>query len=106
MCVEPGWLEKQSKIASEDISRWEPWMRKEAGLAPYSTDMPLVVRLRDVMKMLSISRSMVYSLVMSSDFPKPIQLGPRAIGWRHSEIMEWLQTRERVAIKEVNRASL
>lgn len=27
-----GWLEKQSKIASEDISRWEPWMRREAGL--------------------------------------------------------------------------
>lgn len=30
--LKKGWLEKQSKIASEDISQWTPWMRREGGL--------------------------------------------------------------------------
>lgn len=30
--LKKGWLEKQSKIASEDIRSWTPWMRREAGL--------------------------------------------------------------------------
>lgn len=30
--LKKGWLEKQSKIASDDISQWTPWMRREGGL--------------------------------------------------------------------------
>jgi Prophage CP4-57 regulatory protein (AlpA) len=28
-------------------------------------------------------------------FPKPIQLSPRAIGWRRSELLAWLDARPR-----------
>ena len=29
------------------------------------------------------------------DFPKPIRLGKRAVGWRESEVIAWLESRER-----------
>ena len=28
--------------------------------------------------------------MQNGDFPKPINLGPRAVGWIESEIEEWL----------------
>jgi prophage regulatory protein len=30
-------------------------------------------------------------------FPKPVQLGPRAVAWRESDVLEWLGTRPEVA---------
>ena len=30
-------------------------------------------------------------------FPKPVQLGERAVGWRLSEIDDWLDTRKRAS---------
>jgi len=75
---------------------------------PKSDDqiMPIVIRLKDVMKMLSVSRSMVYSLMGTGDFPKPLQLGPRAIGWIPSEISAWVESRDRITFEKGKHACL
>jgi len=45
-----------------------------------------------------LSRGWVWSLERQELFPKRVRLTPggRACGWRHSELMRWLESRERV----------
>jgi len=40
-----------------------------------------------------LSRSTIYSMMSKCQFPKPIQLGGKAVGWREEDIEDWLATR-------------
>ena len=42
------------------------------------------------------SRSTVWCLAKSGDFPKPLRLGQKAIGWRRADVEDWLDTRPTV----------
>lgn len=44
-----------------------------------------------------LSRSTIYAYIKSGDFPKPILLGARAVGWLQSEVDEWLERRIQVS---------
>jgi prophage regulatory protein len=37
-----------------------------------------------------LSRSGIYLKMAEGSFPKPVSLGARAIGWRKSDIQNWL----------------
>jgi len=37
-----------------------------------------------------LSRSTIYRYMSHGTFPKPIPLGPRAVGWIESDIADWL----------------
>lgn len=52
-----------------------------------------VLRLRPVLDTVGLSRSSIYAMVAAGKFPKPIRLGPRAVGWLASDVEEWLDTR-------------
>ena len=41
--------------------------------------------------MLGISRSTIYRLMKDGDFPRPIRLGHRAVGWKSEDIKDWLK---------------
>ena len=43
-----------------------------------------------------LSRSTIYAKVAAGSFPKPVKLGARAVGWRESDILEWLASRQTV----------
>lgn len=45
-----------------------------------------------------IARSSIYAKVAAGEFPRPIPLGTRAVGWLESEIDDWLveQTNKRL----------
>lgn len=53
-----------------------------------------VLRERDVRELLKISHSTLYALIKRKDFPPPLHLSVRAIGWRKRDIERWLQDRE------------
>ena len=40
-----------------------------------------------------LSRSTIYEKIKDGTFPKPVKLGPRAVGWFDSEIDAWLEER-------------
>jgi prophage regulatory protein len=40
-----------------------------------------------------LSKSTRWRLEKAGDFPKKIQLGPRAVGWRAEEIIQWCKNR-------------
>lgn len=52
-----------------------------------------ILRLPQVKTRTGLSRSTVYLKLSQGNFPKPVPLGPRAIGWLESEIDEWIERR-------------
>ena len=50
-----------------------------------------ILRLPAVLSRTGLGRSTVYLYISEGRFPKPISLGPRAVGWLESEIDEWLE---------------
>lgn len=49
-----------------------------------------VIKLKDVINTTGLSRSSIYAYMAKGEFPKPIQLGPRAVAWVEEEVQEWL----------------
>ena len=54
-----------------------------------------ILRLEAVKERVGLSRSTIYARVKCGEFPAPIALGARAVGWLESEIEEWLSERIR-----------
>lgn len=52
-----------------------------------------ILRRPDVETIVGLSRSAIYAAMDKGQFPRPIQLGPRAVGWRVSAIQKWLDNR-------------
>ena len=57
-----------------------------------------IMRLPEVLNLIGISKSRLYVWMGDGYFPKPIKLGPKAVGWRYSEVQAWLKDRERAQI--------
>ena len=57
-------------------------------------DRPRVfARLPTVMQATGLGRSTIYRLIASGAFPAPVSLGPRAVGWRWSDLDRWSESR-------------
>jgi prophage regulatory protein len=54
---------------------------------------PVFLRLRDVLHLTGLGRSTVYRLMAENGFPPPCRLGPRAVGWRSTDIAQWSAAR-------------
>lgn len=52
-----------------------------------------ILRLPDVKARTGLSRSTIYLRISNDDFPEPISLGGRAVGWLESEINDWLDAK-------------
>lgn len=52
-----------------------------------------ILRRKQVEQRTGLSRSTIYALLSKDQFPKPVNIGPRAVGWIESEINAWLNAR-------------
>lgn len=41
-----------------------------------------------------LSRSTIYAMMARGEFPQPVRIGARAVGWRESDVARWLEGRE------------
>ena len=55
--------------------------------------MDRLLRRREVEQMVGLSRTSIYRLMDSGNFPHPIRVGPRAVRWRLRDIKEWMSER-------------
>ena len=55
---------------------------------------PRILRMPDLSRYLGISKATIYRLLNRRRFPKPIKLGPRAVGWKITDVDEWIATRD------------
>ncbi|MEQ8899540.1 MAG: AlpA family transcriptional regulator [Roseovarius sp.] len=52
-----------------------------------------ILRRNAVEQLTGLSRSTLYAMMDRGEFPRPVKLSTRAVGWLSSEIDEWLQGR-------------
>lgn len=64
---------------------------KRSGVVP-----DRVLRLPEVCQMVGLSKAMVWELVGEGKFPQRIRLTARAVGWRLSDVVAWIESRQRV----------
>jgi len=50
------------------------------------------LRLPELMQTVGLSRSTIYEKVADGQFPKPIPLSGRAVGWLSDDVSEWIAT--------------
>jgi prophage regulatory protein len=73
-------------------------------MAEKSIAAPRILRCREVQARTGLSRSTIYDRMnphaggFDPDFPIPIPLGSRAVGWFESEINDWLEVQTGKAI--------
>ena len=54
-----------------------------------------ILRLPQVKARTGVSRSGLYAGIKEGNFPAPVAIGPRAVGWLESDITEWIESRPR-----------
>lgn len=52
-----------------------------------------ILRMSELTGVVGLSRAWIYKLVHQGEFPRPIKLGPRSIGFLVSEVDGWLEAR-------------
>ena len=58
---------------------------------------PAFLRRKQVEARTGLSRSTIYLHIKKGVFPKPVPLGPRAVGWLESDIGDWIAERLKAA---------
>jgi prophage regulatory protein len=48
----------------------------------------------EVERITTPSRSSIYLMMSRGEFPRPVKVGKRAVGWRGTDILAWLESRE------------
>ncbi|MBT0090768.1 MULTISPECIES: AlpA family transcriptional regulator [Vibrio harveyi group] len=51
------------------------------------------LKLKEVMKKTTLSRSAIYRKMNEDQFPQSISLGDRSVAWVESEVDEWMEER-------------
>ena len=54
-----------------------------------------LVKLKEVVAATGLCRSSIYALIAEGLFPRPLQVGRRAVRWIEQEVQEWLSSRPR-----------
>lgn len=60
-----------------------------------------IVRLPAVLAITGLSKGWVRNNVLTGEFPAPLRLGEKAVGWRMSSIQNWLESRQVVTNNQV-----
>ncbi len=61
---------------------------------PKARPASIIIRPRDLMALLSVSRHGLARMIEDEGFPAPIQLGPRSVGYLKAEVDAWLESRK------------
>jgi prophage regulatory protein len=66
------------------------------GICPVVQDEVRVIRLKELIKLIGLSRSTIYDRLNPRSkrfdplFPKPLKLGESAIGWQLGDVLTWI----------------
>lgn len=59
-----------------------------------------LVRMKQLQELVGLRPGSIKRLIARGEFPQPVQISERAIGWRSSEVQAWIDSRVRVTPKE------
>lgn len=59
-------------------------------------EMDKLIRRREVLELIGLSRSTQWRLEKAGQFPARVKLGTASVGWHLPEVEEWVKERERI----------
>lgn len=59
---------------------------------------PRLLKMKDLLMQVPLSRSQVYKLIAEGSFPAQINLSGRAVAWRQEDVDAWIASRERTIV--------
>lgn len=68
-----------------------------------SPDEVIFLRLPKVTAITGLSKSSLYELIRTNNFPAPVRIGPRIVAWVNSEVQRWAA--ERITASRSTRAN-
>ena len=60
---------------------------------------PHLMRRQQLEERLGLTRSSIYKMMDDGEFPRPMKIGRRAVGWRADEIAQWLERQQSIGLK-------
>lgn len=57
-------------------------------------------RLPSALSITGLCRTSLYNALKANQFPQPVMLGKRAVGWRESDLIAWIESRPKRAPAE------
>ncbi len=60
-------------------------------------DIDPILALPEVLRVTSLKKTALYKMMEVGGFPRQIRLGPRRVGWRKSDVREWVESRPYVS---------
>lgn len=57
-----------------------------------------ILRMPELVKVTGLSKASIYRMVADGDFPRPVQLGKQAVGWRASAVQRWNESLQEVPL--------
>ena len=64
---------------------------------PSAPERKKFLRLIQVRETIGLSRATIYRKIAAQEFPRPVRLGPRAVGWVEADVIGWMNERERLS---------
>ncbi|MDC0520940.1 AlpA family transcriptional regulator [bacterium] len=61
---------------------------------------PHLMRRSQLEERLGLTRSSIYKMMDDGEFPRPMKIGRRAVGWRADEIAQWLERQQKATSNE------
>ena len=58
-----------------------------------------ILRSAEVLRLIGLSRATLWRMTKLGDFPVPVKLGRRCVGWRASEVQDWIESRPRAHVE-------
>lgn len=55
--------------------------------------MAAILRMPQVVEMTGVSRAHIYALIARGEFPRPVRIGKRAVGWMVNDVEAWISAR-------------
>lgn len=62
-----------------------------------------LIRLAVVLEMTGLSKTSLYELINSNNFPKNVKISERSSAWVKSEVLEWIKEKIEARSQEVNK---
>lgn len=69
-------------------------------------DVDRFLRLPEVISLVGLSRSTIYAEVSKGRFPAALQLSTSTVAWRASEVVAWMQSRQRAGALAAGRGAV
>lgn len=61
-----------------------------------------ILRMPEVTKRTGLSRSSLYAHMQRGEFPRPLNISQRSVGWLETDVIEWISTRPKSAPATAN----